>query len=412
VIVQKFGGTSVATEEGRARLVDHVAAAAAGGWSPVVVVSAMGRAGAPYSTDTLLGLVPAEPGDSWTRARDLDLLLSCGEVISATVTAAALRGSGHEAVALTGHQAGFVTDEVHGGASIVELHPDRILRCIAQGQIVVVAGFQGATRAGEVTTLGRGGSDISAVALGAALHAGLVEIYTDVDGIKTADPLLVPLARTIPQITYNETSQMANEGARVLHPRAAEMAARFRLPVRIRSTFTDTPGTLITVDGPKDPWSALAHPGPVTGVTHAESITLVSLGSEGGDGPPYTRTFRTLAGVGINIDMISVTPQACSFIIATQAARAALEALRGAGIEPTLRSSLAKVSVVGHGMRDTPGVMALVSEALLEAGVGILQTSDSLMTISCLVDLADLQTAVRALHTRFGLDLAEERGQG
>jgi len=405
IIVQKFGGTSIATGEGQAQLARHVAEALAGGWSPVVVVSAMGRAGAPYATDTLLGLV-AECGQhgEHNNARDRDLLLSCGEVISAVVAADVLRKAGYDALALTGQQAGIITDDAHGAASIVELRPERVSRHLARGQIVVVAGFQGATRSGEVTTLGRGGSDITAVALGAALDAGLVEVYTDVDGIKTADPRLVPSARTITHISYDETSQMAHEGAKVLHPRAADMAARFRLPVRIRSTFADSPGTLITTDGPKDPWSALAETGPVAGVTHVDSITLVSFGTEAGDKPPYKRTFQALAAEGINIDMISVTPQACSFIIASQVAQAADQALRGAGVRAALRSGLAKVSVVGRGMPYTPGVMARVSEALLDSGVAILQTSDSLMTISCLVDVADLETAVQALHSKFGLD--------
>lgn len=412
IIVQKFGGTSVATDEGRSRLAAHVSGAVATGWSPVVVVSAMGRAGAPYATDTLLKLVqPSTSPDTAATAatatpnRDLDLLMSCGEVISAIVTASALRAAGHDTVVLTGQQGGIITDESHGSASIVDLHPEPITRHLAQGKVVVVAGFQGATRAGEITTLGRGGSDISAVALGAALHAGLVEIYTDVDGIKTADPRLVPHARTIPHMTYDETSQLAHEGAKVLHPRAAEMAACFRLKVRIRSTFTDAPGTLVTADGPdEDPWSTLAHPGPVAGVTHADAIALVSFDSDAGDRPPYTATFRALAEIGINIDMISVTPQACSFIVAGQSVHAAEQALHRVGVNPAIRGGLAKVSVVGRGMRDTPGVMARVSEALLQAGVGILRTSDSLMTISCLIDAADLEAAVRALHTRFGLD--------
>lgn len=438
IIVQKFGGTSVATDDGRARLTKHVTEAVAAGWSPVVVVSAMGRAGAPYATDTLLKLVeataasetaasgnaaapnnPATPATPPSPARpptppqqpprDLDLLMSCGEVISAVVTAAALRRAGHDTVVLTGQQCGITTDGVHGNASIVVIHPERIVGCLTQGKVVVAAGFQGATPAGEITTLGRGGSDITAVALGAALHAGLVEIYTDVDGIKTADPRLVPQARTIPHITYDETSQLAHEGARVLHPRAAEIAACFRLRVRIRSTFTDNPGTLVTADGPDDPWSTLAHPGPVTGVTHTDDIALVSFAGGAGDEPPYTLTFRAMAGVGINIDMISVTPQACSFVIAGQSVPLAGQTLRRAGVCGVIQSGLAKVSVVGRGMRDTPGVMARVSEALLEAGVKILQTSDSLMTISCLVDAADLAAAVRALHTRFGLDPADGR---
>ncbi len=282
---------------------------------------------------------------------------------------------------------------------------------LKQGKVLVVTGFQGADRDGELTTLGRGGSDISAVALGAALHAELVEIYTDVDGVKTADPRLVPAARTIPRMTYDETSQMAHEGAKVLHPRAVEIAARFKLPVRVRSTFDDLPGTLVTADdanGDGDPWAALVRPGPVTGVTHTDNIAHVSFGSADGDDPPYTRTFQVLAGLGVNVDMISVTPQACSFVIGDPAGQQSEQALRRAGIRPTIRTDLAKISVVGQGMRHTPGVMARISQALLQAGVDILQTSDSLTTISCLVQRVDLERAARALHTAFGLDRPEE----
>jgi len=427
ILVQKYGGTSVANDESRRRVAERVRDAAAAGWAVIVVVSAMGRAGAPYATDTLLSLVNRGPGTAGESpavapahptsapsadkplpllpAREHDLLLSCGEVISSVTIAAELRRAGVNAVTLTGGEAGILTNDAHANAAIVEVRPDRIRHYLGLGQVVVVAGFQGATPAGAVTTLGRGGSDITAVAIGGAIGAELVEIYTDVDGIQTADPRLVPQAHTIIQMTYDETSQMAHEGARVLHPRAAEMAARFNLPVRIRSTFSDALGTLVTGAGGESPWGPPCYTWPVTGVTHTLPLAHVSFDSgSGGDSPPYALSFGVLADLGINVDMIAVSPQHCSFVIPEPAAAHARQALAAKGVAAEVRCGLAKVSVVGRGMRDTPGVMARVSQAMRGAGVSILGTSDSLMTISCLVDQDQVGPAVRALHTAFSLD--------
>ncbi len=402
VIIQKFGGTSLATDEAQGAAAGHVLRTQAAGWSPVVVVSAMGRTGAPYATDTLAGLV-AESGMHPDR-REMDLLLSCGEIIAGAVFAARLRSLGADAVALTGAQAGIVTNELHGDASIRDIRPGRLQGLLAEGKVPVVAGFQGASDGGEVTTLGRGGSDITAVALGSALHAELTEIYTDVDGVMTADPRMVPDAKTIPHMTYDETSYLAYEGAKVLHPRAVELAMRFGQPVRIRSTFADSAGTLVNADNGGESWAQRTGWKPVTGITHSGNLAHFSLTRGDGDGPPYTRTFRALADVGVNVDMISISPASCSFVVEGECAADAEKALRSAGVNARVRPGCAKVCVVGRLMRYVPGVMAQVSEALVDAGVDVLQTSDSLTTISCLVEQAQLQAAVQALHARFRLN--------
>jgi aspartate kinase len=406
LIVQKFGGTSVADATTRSQAAGHVARAVQAGWSPVVVVSAIGRRGAPYATDTLAGLLAANQGQP--DRRELDLIMSCGEIVAATIFAADLRAAGLNAIALTGAQAGIRTDEMHGAATIQDIQPERIMRLVGQGKIPVVAGFQGVTASGEITTLGRGGSDITAVALGGALHAELTEIYTDVDGVMTADPRMVPDAKTIPQMTYDETSYLAYEGAKVLHPRAVELAGRFGQPVRIRSTFTEAGGTLVTAESAGGAWGQRSGHRPVTGITHTTDLALLTVTPQGGDEAPYTRTFRTLADVGINVDMIAVTPAMCSFVVDAQHTAAAVAALSRAGVTPTVREECAKVVVVGRLMRYTPGVMAQVSEALVGAGVGMLQTSDSLNTISCLIDATQLQAAIRALHHRFRLEHPEQ----
>ena len=408
IIVQKFGGTSVATEEARMRIVSRVADAKDRGYSPVVVVSAMGRAGDPYATDTLISLAKAasvEPSP-----RELDLLMSCGEIISTVVVTSTLRTAGIDSFALTGGQAGIITDDNYNNSQIMKVETRKIVGKLAEGKVVVVAGFQGMTESGDVTTLGRGGSDTTAAAIGAALDAETVEIYTDVDGVKTADPRLVPEARTIEHLTYEEICQMAHEGARVIHPRAVEIAMRHNIPIRVRSTFNDLPGTLVAVGQGMLFWPEARHLHVVTGVTHIAGLCQVAL-VDGREEPlPYTGTFRRLADSGISVDMISVTPKTCSFVVKEDLSERTLRILDGLGLKPRILHDCAKVSVVGSGMRGLPGVMANVSEALSGAGVEILQTSDSHVTISCLVRRPDLEKAAQALHARFALDAPRDRG--
>ncbi len=378
---------------------ERVVSAIREGYSPVVVVSAMGRAGEPYATDTLIRL--ASDVSSEIESREMDLLVSCGEIVSSVMMAGTLRSKGVDARVLTGGQAGIITDGSFSDARIIRVEPALILKWLRENSTVVVAGYQGLAETGDVTTLGRGGSDVTATALGAALDAEVVEIYTDVDGIKTADPRLVPDARTIEVLAYDEICQMAHEGAKVIHPRAVEIAMQRRIPLRIKCTFSDSQGTLVTyaVEGTQA-WPDPRSLRPVSGVTHLSNMAQVVVG-------PGERSdlgfFRLLANVSISVDMINVTGGLRAFIIKGDLAARAEQTLRDSGYDARVTTGLSKVSVVGYGMRGIPGVMANVVEALEHAGVGIIQTADSHVTISCLVKEQDTEAAVRALHGRFSL---------
>lgn len=401
IIVQKFGGTSVAASAQRERAVDWIVKAREDGYHPVVVVSAMGRRGEPYATDTLLSLV--EPGT--LSARDLDLLMSCGEVIAAAVLASRLVRRGLEARVMTGGQAGIVTDDTFGEARIVEVDPEPVLHVLASGRVPVVAGFQGVTGDGEVTTLGRGGSDTTAAALGAALKAEVVDIFTDVDGIKTADPRIVPEARTLATVDYEEVFQMAHLGARVIHPRAVEIAREFRVPVRVRSTFSASEGTLVAARPPAlDPWAHREPERSVTGVTYIEGLVQVIVSApEGGSADWSLAMFDQLARRGISVDLINLFPDRAYFTVPAARRTDAEAALESLGLRYEVRAERAKVSIVGSAIHGLPGVMAQVVGALRSAGVDVLQTADSHSTISCLVDRAQMEQALRALHARFHL---------
>jgi len=401
IIVQKFGGSSLATAEARNQVAQRVAVVVSEGRQPVIVVSAIGRSPEPYATDTLLHLVG---GSAFSRPRDLDMLAACGEVVSAVVMAATLRRRGLRAAPLTGWQAGIKTDGKFGDARILEINAIPVKRLIDEGAVPVVAGFQGATAEGDITTLGRGGSDTTAVALGAALSADVVEIYTDVDGVQTADPRLCPEACTLEVVAYDEVAQMAHEGARVLHPRAVELAMRSNIPVRVRSTFSETDGTLVTSSFvAAQSRGGLDEARTVTGVTHIPGMAQVRVACRAGDSETELRVFRSLAEAGVSIDLINVSPESKIFAVLEPVADTAERVLRGLSLEPEVTRGCAKVSVVGAGMRGVPGVMANVIEALHAACVPILQTADSHVTISCLVPEESLSAAVQALHRQFGL---------
>lgn len=409
IIVQKFGGTSVASEESRRRLARRVLDAVKAEYSPVVVVSAMGRAPDPYSTDTLIRLARSVYFD--TAPRELDLMMSCGEVIASVVVCNTLRAAGLQAIVLTGGQAGIITDDNFNNAQILKVEPSKIMESLSQGKVVVVAGFQGITEKGDVTTLGRGGSDTTAAAIGAALCAEVVEIYTDVDGIKTADPRLVPNARTIEQMTYEEICQMAHESARVIHPRAVQIAMKTGVPLRVRSTFEDAPGTLVTQKADVAFWPEAKINRPVTGITHISGLSRIQIVNNTRL-IPMSKVFRHLADGKISVDMILVTKGLSSFVVNDEVVERAVHILRELGFDPVVQRDCAKVSAVGIGMRGVPGVMANVAQALDEAGVEIIQTADSHMTISCLVRSKDLEKAARALHSRFGLETVDQGRNG
>lgn len=394
IVVQKFGGTSVATPEGRAKAIERVIAAKEQGYAPVVVVSAMGRRGEPYATDTLIDLVKAVHME--IEPREMDLLISCGEIISTVVMATTLKASGHPAVAMTGGQAGIFTDGNYGNAQIVEIDPNPINKYLAQGKIVIVAGFQGICEDGSTTTLGRGGSDTTATALGAALKAEVVEIYTDVDGVMTTDPRLVPDAAIMKDVSYREICEMAYQGAKVIHPKAVEAAMNGRVPIKIKNTFSNAEGTLIAEN---------VEERVITGLAHLANISQVKVGPLAGDAVQMAkvRVLKTMAEARISIDMIGVAPNSIFFTINSDDTEKARKVLQEAGHNIVVDTGCAKLSVIGAGMVGTPGVMADVMESLDHAGVTVLQTSDSDITISFLIKESDLTKAIQILYDSFKL---------
>ena len=408
LVVQKYGGSSVGDAERIKRVAERIVAARRLGQDVVVVVSAMGD-----TTDDLLALAeqisPLPPG------RELDMLLTAGERISMALLAMAIKALGWEARSFTGSQAGVITDSSHGRARIIDVTPGRISDAVAAGAVAIVAGFQGVSQdTKDITTLGRGGSDPTAVALAAALGADICEIYTDVDGVFTADPRLVPSARRLERVTYEEMLEMAASGAKVLMLRCVEYARRYNIPVHVRSSFTDQPGTIVT--GSIEEVSV--EQAIITGVAHDRSeakITVVGVPDEPGEAAAI---FQAVADAEIDLDMIvqniSGGPQArtdISFTLPKGDGAAAMAALSRAqdkvGFADLLYDDhIGKVSLVGAGMRSHPGVSARFFGALAQAGVNIEIISTSEIRISVVCRDTDVQRAVAAVHDAF--DLAGE----
>lgn len=406
ILVQKFGGTSVATPERRAQVVEKIIAAKDEGFSPVVVVSAIGRTGDPYATDTFLNMVQGIYAD--VPKRELDILMSCGEVISGVVMVSTLTGLGHEAVLLTGAQAGIITTDTFGDARIVRVEPKNILQHLTEGKVVVVTGFQGASEEGETTTLGRGGSDTTASALGVALDAEAIDIYTDVEGIMTADPRIVDDARILDVVTYNEICQMAHQGAKVIHPRAVEIAMQKNIPLRVKSTFSDAPGTLVTNQLDSDfleMGTDITGDRLITGIAHTPHVTQIKVDTQNEPNVPEVdlKIFKAMALADISVDFITVLPNAAVYTIKDDVADKAVKILKNMGFAPEIRPGCAKISVIGGGIAGVPGVMAQILEALTGYGIQVLQSADSHATIWVLVAKEDMIKAVRALHESFHL---------
>jgi aspartate kinase len=398
IVVMKFGGTSVATPEGRQVLARRVLEHLEAGTRPVVVVSAMGRRGAPYATDTLLDLVAARP----VSPRERDLLASVGETISAVVVASELRSAGVEARAFSGAEAGVITDGAHGNATVLEVRPGALLAALAEGAVPVVAGFQGVGPDGSVTTLGRGGSDTTACALGIALDAQSVEIYTDVDGVMTADPRACAEASVLAVIRSDELHQMAQHGSRVVHTPAAELAAASGIEVRVKNTYSDHPGTLVADIAAYQPRSV------ATAVSHMRGVARFAVDLDAPAGSlahtsAQTAIFEAMADASVSLDMFTPTDGRLVFTVAASDVPTASDALERLGRAFAIEQPLAKVTLIGAGMHGVPGVMARVARYLHEAGVPILQSADSHTTISVLVPDDAAETAVRALHEGFGL---------
>jgi aspartate kinase len=405
VLVQKFGGTSVASPESRLQAAEHIERALAQNYRVVVVVSAMGRHGDPYATDTLINTVQETAA---VDKRDMDILMSCGEAISSVVFASMLRARGHEVTVFTGQQAGIVTDPQFGNARIVEIRPIRIFTELELGRIVVVMGFQGGTTVGDITTLGRGGSDTTATALGVALDAEFVDIFTDVDGIMTADPRIVSGARRLNQVSYAEICNLAYQGAKVIHPRAVEIAMQKNIPIRVRSTQSLDEGTLVT--SVKDVMEhSILNDRQVIAVTQTAHVTQLKITGPSVNGSVI---FQTMATHGISVDFFNVTPQEVVYTVAHQDTSRAVQSLETFGVHLQVLPECAKVSVVGAGIAGTPGIMARIVTALSNEGIEILQSADSHTTVWCLVHQTDMARAVSALHDAFELGLDDSGGLG
>jgi aspartate kinase len=408
LVVQKYGGSSVADASCIKRVAQRIVATKKAGNDVVVIVSAMGD-----TTDELLDLAqqvsPLPPG------RELDMLLTSGERISMALLAMAIANLGQEARSFTGSQAGVITDSSHGRARIIDVTPGRIRGALDSGQIAIVAGFQGVSQdSKDITTLGRGGSDTTAVALAAALSADVCEIYTDVDGIFTADPRIVPVARKIPQISYEEMMEMAACGAKILHLRCVEYARRFNVPIHVRSSFSTKEGTWVVSD-PDSEGTEMEQP-IISGVAHDRSeakITVVGVPDKVGEAATI---FKTLADAEVNIDMIVQNVSAAatgrtdiSFTLPMSDGSTALTALKKIqeriGFESLLfDDQIGKVSLIGAGMRSHPGVTATFFAAIADAGVNIEMISTSEIRISVIVGQDEVDSAVTAAHHAFNLD--------
>ena len=392
LVVQKFGGTSLATAELREIAAARVLACHNSGFRPVVVVSAIGRNGSPYATDTLLALAKESADLS---GRSHDLIASCGEIISAVVFSQVLKSLGIDAVPLTGAQAGIVTDGAFRTARIKAVDCNRISTHVEAGQIPVVAGYQGLTNGGETTTLSRGGSDTTACMLGAALHAARVEIYTDVDGLMTADPRLVPEARLITEAEYPEVRALALKGAKVIHPEALEFASGAGIPLHIRSVDRSLPGTIVHFS---------REASPVTGIASFSDVDFFRLPSA--QQHPYASglgVFSDIADANISVNFIDVRPNETTFVVETKYSTGVAEILSARGVAYQTSSDYAKVSVIGVGMTGKPGMMATVVDTLSNRNIAIFQSTDSQTSISVLVRREDEPEAVRSLHKAFSL---------
>lgn len=401
ILVQKFGGSSLSSAEEREEAISHISSALDEGYSVCVVVSAMGRKGQPYATDTLIQLI--KDNGSKLEKKDWDLLLHCGEIISAATLASMLNSRGITTTVLTGGHAGILTDDDFGNAQIIKLEPDKILKALTLNKVVVVTGFQGRTSRWEVTTLGRGGSDTSATALGVALQAERVDIFTDVSGVMTADPRIVEDAQQLDTVTYTEIANMAYQGAKVIHPRAVEMAMQGNVPIRVRSTFSKDIGTLVAHRSEIRKSGQQSAERLITGIAHISNITQIKVLAKDGQYDLQLSVFKAMAEHGISVDFINVNPIGVAYTVRDEVAEKAAMILREMGYEPTLAPHCAKVSVIGAGMAGVPGVMAKIAEALNDEDIQILQCADSHTTIWVLVKDVDMIKAVRALHRKFDL---------
>lgn len=392
-IVMKFGGTSLAAAADRDRAAEAISAATAAGNRVIVVVSAMGRLGAPYATDTLIGLTASADVDMDGQAKDL--VLSCGELISASVFAGHLRKLGVEARPLSGPRAGIFVVGGFGRGRIERIDVSPISKLLEKGVVPVVAGFQGGNVDGDVCTLLRGGSDVTACALGVAFEAQRVEIFTDVPGVMTADPRVVPAAQLLDAATYREVSALAGNGAKVIHPDAVSISEEHGLEIAVRSTNGDSPGTRIR---------SLGSPRRVSGIATFPPCSQFELKPEAhGSGAPDYDVFDWLGARGISVHFIEARPGEISFLVERTFKADVTHLLDEHGMHYTVDDDFARIAIIGSGMTGQPGLMALVMSVLQDAGIVVHRATDSRTSISCLVRNDCVERATNVLHEAFGL---------
>lgn len=400
ILIQKYGGTSVQNKENRKHVLKHIQYALEQNFKIIVVVSALGRKPASYATDTLLSLVdyPAHHNSD----REIDLLMSCGEILSSIVLSNELQKEAVRATVLTGGQAGIITNAEYNRAKILEVRTSRILKELETSDVIIVAGFQGQTDTGEITTIGRGGSDTTAAALGASLNVQRIEVFTDVSGIMTADPRIVKSAKHLDVVTYTEICNLAYQGAKVIHPRAIEIAMQSEIPIKIRSTYSNLQGTLVTTTDFRHAKGAIPER-LITGIAHSTKITQIKVSMNEEAHHLQSSVFKAMADANISVDFINVSPSGVIYTVSEDVTTKAVSILKSLGFKPETIEHCAKVSAVGAGMSGVPGIASKIVQALTDQEVQILQSGDSHTTIWILINEKDLKIAVNALHDAFEL---------
>lgn len=397
ILIQKFGGTSVSSKNSRENAIQKVLKAISDGYQPIIVVSAMGRRSDPYSTDALLNLV--DENFKINNKNSLDVLMSCGELISSVVFCNELNNAGISSIPISGREAGLLTDSSFGNANILSLDNQYILKYINENKIPVIAGFQGCDEDGRITTLGRGGSDYTASLIGCSMQAVAIEIYTDVDGIMSADPRIVDNPNIIKEIGYEEIFQLADQGAKVIHPKAVEVAMENNIPLIIKNTNNDEEGTII---GHSRIYRSTTTTNILTGITHKDNRLQVKIKKyENENNEYYNSILEILAENKISIDLINILPEENIFTVDSDLENTISSLLTSYGITFSLIQNCSKISLIGRKITGVPGVMARINKALLNENIEILQTSDSYMTIWCLVSSAKLKDAINILHSEF-----------
>jgi aspartate kinase len=395
IIVQKFGGNTLLNEKDRYLMSQNIIKAISEGYCPIIVVSAMGRKGFPYATDSLLDLVDSD--EILADLREKDLLMSCGEIVSSVIISSYLRRKGLKTKALTGWQSGIFTNSDHTSAKILNIQKENLLNLLGDGFVPIVAGFQGISLNGDITTLGRGGSDTTAAAIGVALSVDRVEIFTDVKGIYTADPRVVSKAMLLDQISFTELFQMASHGSKVVHPRAVEIAMENDIELVVSSLENEYPGTIVkSIKKDRIEEEKVRF---ITALSHEEGLVQIHFPNL--SGIASKKLYNNLAKNLVSLDLISVTPKGHYFVIKSDKLDTTTRISDELNLEYQVRDPVSKISCIGVGMHQQPGVFSQIITTLVNKDVDVIQTTDSHMTITCLIYSSDLCKALEALHEKF-----------